>query len=89
VRKEADNDDDSYTAANTASSGTLITAGKAAEAAAASVKGNVTDIDLDRDNGSAIYEVEIRNGRISTEVGVDAYTGRVLYKDVDSDDDED
>lgn len=53
------------------------------------MKGTVTDIDLDRDRGTAVYEVEIKNGRVSTEVGVDAYTAKIVYTDVDSDDDDD
>lgn len=91
VRKETDDDDDddNYAVAATAPSGTLITAAKAAEVAAASVKGTVAEIDFDRDNGGAVYEVEIRNGRVSTEVGVDAYTAKIVYTDVDSDDDDD
>ncbi|CAM4517530.1 PepSY domain-containing protein [Paenibacillus typhae] len=90
VRKETDNndDDDHYTSSSAASGAALITAAKAAEAATAKVAGKVTDVDLDRDDGTAVYEVEIRNGRTSTEVGVDAYTGKVLYTDVDSDDDD-
>ncbi|NOU83561.1 peptidase M4 [Paenibacillus sp. LMG 31459] len=90
VRKETDDDDDdNYEVAATAPSGTLITAAKAAAVASASVKGTVAEIDLDRDNGGAVYEVEIRNGRVSTEVGVDAYTAKIVYTDVDSDDDDD
>ncbi|WP_047014135.1 PepSY domain-containing protein [Paenibacillus sp. IHB B 3415] len=89
VRKETDDDDDNYEVAATAPSGTLITAAKAAEVASASVKGTVAEIDFDRDNGGAVYEVEIRNGRVSTEVGVDAYTAKIVYTDVDSDDDDD
>ena len=91
VRKDADKDadkDDSHKA-TPASAGKLITAGKAAEVAQAAVKGTVTEIDLDRDHGGAVYEVEIRNGQIKTEVGVDAYTAKVVYTDVDSDDDDD
>ncbi|WNS41424.1 PepSY domain-containing protein [Paenibacillus sp. MMS20-IR301] len=92
VRKETDDDDDDdhYSSSTAASqNGTLISAAKAAEAAAASVKGTVTEVDLDRDDGSVIYEVKIRNGKVSTEVGVDAYTAKILYTDVDSDDDDD
>lgn len=88
VRKDADDDDDRYAEAP-ASGGKLITAGRAAEAAQAAVKGTVTDIDLDRERGTAVYEVEIRNGQIKTEVGVDAYTAKIVYTDVDSDDDDD
>ncbi|WP_438496772.1 PepSY domain-containing protein [Paenibacillus sp. IHBB 3054] len=89
VRKETDDDDDDNYAAATSQSGTMISAAKAAEAASASAKGTVTEIDLDGDNGSFVYEVEIRNGKVTTEVGVDAYTAKVLYTDVDSDDDDD
>lgn len=88
VRKDADDDDDRYAEA-TAPGGKLITAGRAAEAAQAAVKGTVTDIDLDRDRGTAVYEVEIRNGKTKTEIGVDAYTAKIIYTDVDSDDDDD
>lgn len=87
VRKDVD-DDGSYTAAP-ASGGKLITAGKAAEVAQTAVKGTVTEIDLDRDHGGAVYEVEIRNGQVKTEVGVDAYTAKVVYTDTDSDEDDD
>ncbi|WP_405107307.1 PepSY domain-containing protein [Paenibacillus sp. FSL K6-1217] len=87
VRKDSD-DDDSYKAAP-APGGKMITAGKAAEVAQAAVKGTVTEIDLDGDHGGAVYEVEIRNGQVKTEIGVDAYTAKVVYTDTDSDDDDD
>ncbi|WP_238652583.1 PepSY domain-containing protein [Paenibacillus piscarius] len=88
VREDKDDDDDRYAEA-AAPGGKLITAGRAAEAAQAAVKGTVTDVDLDRDRGTAVYEVEIRNGKNKTEVGVDAYTAKIIYTDVDSDDDDD
>lgn len=89
VRKEKEDDDDDDAAAYAAASGkTLIGAAKAATAATASVKGNVTEIDLDEDDGRFIYEVEIKDGRQKTEVGVDAFTGEVLYIDKDEDDDD-
>ncbi|UQZ34905.1 peptidase M4 [Paenibacillus sp. PK3_47] len=92
VRTETDDDDDDYreyAAADSAQGSKMITAAKAAAAATASVQGKVTEIDLDEDDGRFIYEVEVRNGRTKTEVGVDAYTAKVLYTDVDSDDDSD
>ncbi|MNI72065.1 Peptidase propeptide and YPEB domain protein [compost metagenome] len=90
VRTETDNDDDdNYTAGTEAAGRTLISAAKASEIASASVKGTVAEIDLDLDNGSAIYEVEIRNGRSITEVGVDAYSSKIVYRDEESEDDED
>ncbi|NQX47575.1 PepSY domain-containing protein [Paenibacillus tritici] len=89
VRKDADDDRDDNNTAATAPSGKMITAARAAEVAAASVKGTVAEIDLDRDHGGAVYEVEIRNGQVSTEVGVDAYTAKIVYTDVDSEGDDD
>jgi uncharacterized membrane protein YkoI len=91
VRKEKDDDDDynEYAAADNSKGSKMISAAKAAEAAAASVQGEVAEVDLDGDDGRYVYEVEVRNGRTKTEVGVDAYTAKVLYTDVDSEDDND
>lgn len=91
VREETDDDDDyqEYTAADNSQGTKMITAAKAAAAATASVQGKVTEVDLDEDDGRYVYEVEVRNGRTKTEVGVDAYSAKVLYTDVDSDGDDD
>ncbi|MNI68147.1 Peptidase propeptide and YPEB domain protein [compost metagenome] len=63
----------------------MISAARAGEAASAAVKGKVVEIDLDRNKGSLVYEVEVRNGKVTTEVGIDAYTAKVLYTDEDLD----
>ncbi|WP_151733287.1 PepSY domain-containing protein [Paenibacillus tengchongensis] len=88
VRKETDKDDDDFYRAGS-QNGTLISAGQAAAAAAASAKGTVTEVDLDEDDGILLYEVKIRNGKTETEIGVDASSAKILYTDVDHDDDED
>lgn len=87
VRKETDNHDDDFSKAK--QNGTIISAGKAASVAAASVKGNFDELDLDEDDGILFYEVKFRNGNTETEVGVDAYSAKIVYTDVDHDDDED
>lgn len=85
VSKETDDDDFDVPAQGDV----MISAAKAAEVAAASVKGKVTEVDLDHDNGSFVYEVEIKDGKTVTEVGVDAQTAKIVSKDVDFDDDDD
>ncbi|QQZ63356.1 PepSY domain-containing protein [Paenibacillus sonchi] len=84
VREEADDDDDGdIQPADAAESKAVISAAQAAEAASAAAKGKVVEIDLDQNKGSLVYEVEVRNGKVTTEVGVDAYTAKVLYTDED------
>lgn len=86
VRVSKETDDDDFVPAQ---GDVMISAAKAAEVAAASVKGKVTEVDLDHDNGSFVYEVEIKDGKTVTEVGVDAQTAKIVSKDVDFDDDDD
>lgn len=46
--------------------------------------GKVTDVDVEKH----YYEIEIRNGRTEVEYKIDKYTGIILEKDVDDDDDD-
>lgn len=48
------------------------------------VSGRVIEIDLDRDNGRYVYDVEVlaRDGRL-VELSIDAATGAVLDRDED------
>ncbi|WP_338751208.1 PepSY domain-containing protein [Bacillus sp. FJAT-52991] len=57
-----------------------ITRDQAEKIALKSVKGKVTDVDLDSKNNQWIYEVEIRTTKGEKEVHVDAQTGKVLSK---------
>ncbi|MGM7634354.1 PepSY domain-containing protein [Bacillus sp. Hm123] len=57
-----------------------ITHDKAKKIALKSVKGKVTDVDLERKNKQWVYEVEIRTTKGEQEVHVDAQTGKILAK---------
>lgn len=63
-----------------------ITPQQARAAATAEVPGTVLEVELDNENGSVVYSVEIDNatgGHI--DVKVDAGNGTVLHQDVDND----
>ncbi|MCA1321759.1 PepSY domain-containing protein [Bacillus tianshenii] len=68
---------------------TLITLEKAEEVALQEVKGTVESVELDRENGSHVYEVEVDTGKKNGDddedvtVYVDAVTGKMLYVDWD------
>ncbi|MBM7621642.1 putative membrane protein YkoI [Bacillus tianshenii] len=68
---------------------TLITLEKAEEVALQEVKGTVESVELDRENGSHVYEIEIDTGKENGDddedvtVYVDAVTGKMLYVEWD------
>lgn len=43
----------------------------------------IDDIDLEDKNGRLIYEVEIENGEREAEIIIDAYTGEVIFVEID------
>ena len=43
-------------------------------------------VELDRDDGRTVYEVEMRNGRMEYDCDIDAYTGSILKWESDYDD---
>ncbi|WP_203362913.1 PepSY domain-containing protein [Bacillus sp. REN10] len=57
-----------------------ITRDQAKKIALKSVKGKVTDVDLENKNNQWAYEVEIRTAKGDKEVSVDAQTGKVVSK---------
>lgn len=59
---------------------------KAIEIALKQFSGVVDDIDLDREDGRLIYEIEIESPEGEAEIEIDAYTGEVLVVDIDLDD---
>lgn len=66
-----------------------LTTEQAANIAAKHVQGTVEEIELDKDDGRFIYEIELRTKRGEVEVELDAYSGKILKVDYDDDDDDD
>ena len=64
-----------------------VTADEAAAAASAAVPGEVVEVELDDENGSVVYSVEIVDSSgAEIDVKVDAGTGEVLDQQIDDDD---
>lgn len=59
---------------------------KARSIALAEFPGTVEGIELDDDDDRLIYEIEIENGENEAEVEIDAYTGEILFMDLEIDD---
>ena len=82
-----DYDADHYTPPTT-QTGSYIGTDKAKSIALSNVSGatqsNVRSCKLDRDDGRVMYEVEIIYGTMEYDFEIDAYTGAVISKDVDS-----
>lgn len=65
---------------------TVINEEKAIEIAKSEFPGTLVSMELDRDDGRLIYEIEIVNGNEEAEIEIDAYTGEILVLDIDIDD---
>ncbi|TFD99471.1 PepSY domain-containing protein [Jeotgalibacillus salarius] len=91
-----DDDDDDGDDNNVSSSGSNGTAGstnedyisqeEAVEIALAEVEGTLDSVELDHDDGRAVYEVEIETGNgddDDAEFDIDAVTGEILEMDLD------
>lgn len=61
-----------------------VTADQASQAALATVPGTLIKVELDNENGSVVYSVEIRTDRGVVDVKVDAGNGKVLAQESDS-----
>lgn len=62
-----------------------VTPEKAKAAALAEVPGTVIKVELDNENGSVVYSVEIDTGSGQVDVKVDAGNANVLHQDADND----
>ncbi|RJG21716.1 PepSY domain-containing protein [Paenibacillus thiaminolyticus] len=69
----------------------LITSKQAEEIALREVNGDIRSVELKKENGRMVFEVEIRtaDGRDDNEVTLDAVSGKVLQVEWDDDDDAD
>jgi len=93
LKEKKENRDDDSNRSNEATTEnkdvTFITLEKAEEVALKEVKGTVEDVELDRENGSHVYEIEIDTGKKNGDddedvtVYVDAVTGKMLYVEWD------
>lgn len=91
-----DDDDDDYrdngtaeTSSASASNQVKLTAVQASNIALKQVTGGkVTKVELDRDNGRYVYEIELRTTQGEADVDIDANTGKVLSVDQDFDDED-
>ena len=62
-----------------------ITSDQAMAAALAAVPGTVVQVELDNENGSVVYSVEVDTGNGIVDVKVDAGNGTILHQDADND----
>lgn len=96
VINDDDDDDDDYrdngtaeTSSASASNQVKLTAVQASNIALKQVTGGkVTKVELDRDNGRYVYEIELRTTQGEADVDIDANTGKVLSVDQDFDDED-
>lgn len=72
------------------SSSTVINEQRATDIALKQVNGSrVLELELDRERGKLVYEIEVRISGGTADVVIDAGTGKVLHVDKDWDDDDD
>ena len=64
----------------------VIGTNKARSIALAEFSGTIEGIELDDDDDRLIYEVEIADGDNEAEIEIDAYTGEILFMDLEIDD---
>lgn len=84
--RDDDNDDDSDDKV-IVPNGKFITEEAAVKIALKQAKGTVTDIELDKEDGRVIYEIEIKDGTYEYDFDIDAISGEVLKFEKDRDND--
>lgn len=67
---------------------TTITEQEAIDIALKQFSGSIKELDLDKDDGQLIYDIEVESSRGEAEIEIDAYTGKVLVVDIDLEDDD-
>lgn len=87
IREDDDGQDDDDDQVPT--NAKLITETKAIEIAQKQIKGTLSEIKLDSDDGQFEYEIELRTVKGKAEFTIDATTGKILESELDDDDDDD
>ncbi|MFS0749026.1 PepSY domain-containing protein [Oceanobacillus sp. 1P07AA] len=80
---KADKDEPSSEQRNNA----IISSEEAKEIALKQFSGTVSELELDEDDGTMIYEIEIVDGSKEANIEINAYTGNVIVIETEDDDD--
>ncbi|MFY0783600.1 PepSY domain-containing protein [Peribacillus simplex] len=83
LSQEMENDDDEDMSTQQAVETAKISMDQAEKIALKEVDGQVTDAELDSENGILVYELEISQGQKEYDVVIDATTGKVLKNQLD------
>ncbi|MGE7603275.1 PepSY domain-containing protein [Peribacillus sp. NPDC097675] len=83
LSQERDDDQDEDALIQEALKTAKISMEEAEKIALKQVEGQITDLEADMENGSLIYEVEIKQGPKEYDVDIDANTGKVLKMEMD------
>lgn len=62
---------------------TVIDAKQAIDIALQEFPGTIVELELEREDGRLIYEIEIENGEMEAEIEIDAYTGEIIVIELD------
>lgn len=71
---------------STTKSKNKLTAEEAIAVARQHASGTVKEVELDKDDGRLIYEIEMKDGKYEYDLDIDAYTGEVLDFEKDFED---
>ncbi|SIR28311.1 Uncharacterized membrane protein YkoI [Peribacillus simplex] len=83
LSQEMEDGDDDDISTQQAAETAKISSDQAEKIALKAVDGQVTDAELDLENGTLVYELEINQGQKEYDVVVDATTGKVLKNQLD------
>lgn len=87
-KKETDNKEEKSKDTENPSkeNGAMLSYDEAKEIALKEFPGEVTDLELDSDDGVYIYEIDIVNGEDEASMEINAYTGNIVMIEIDRDD---
>lgn len=67
----------------------IISMKEAEDIALQEFSGVITELELDKDDGRSVYEIQIENGDDEAEIDIDAATGNIIELDIDFEDGDD